>query len=272
MRGLVSALTMAACLCAPSLALAQDAPGETSDPWEGFNRGAFALHQGIDGAVLEPVARGYRAITPAPVREGVMSFLRNLKSPVVFANDVLQGEVNRAGATAGRFAINSTIGVGGIFDPAARMGLERHDEDFGQTLAVWGVGSGPYIFVPVLGPSNMRDLTGAVVDTAFDPLTWAAFDEADEARAIRGAATGVATREQLIESIDGIESTAIDSYVAYRSAYSLSRESAIQNGRSDVQDLPDFGDEISAMETPISPDQTSTGANEQQPEPIQPTP
>jgi phospholipid-binding lipoprotein MlaA len=272
MRGLVSALTLAACLCAPSLALAQQTHGEPGDPLERFNRNMFALHQSLDDAVIEPVARGYRALTPGPVREGVMNFLRNLKSPVIFANDMLQGEVSRAGATAGRFAINTTIGIGGIFDPAAPMGLERHDEDFGQTLAAWGVDSGPYIFVPLIGPSNLRDLSGAIVDVAFDPLTWAGFDSAGEARATRGAVTGVATREQLIETIDGLEGAAIDDYVAYRSAYALTRESAIQNGRTDVQDLPDFGsiDELPAMETPISPDEAPSGANEQQQEPIQP--
>ena len=150
MRGLVSVLTLAACLAVPTVASAQDAAPEsvqpaadTGDPWEGFNRGLFGIHQSVDHAVLAPVARGYRAVTPSPLRTGVLNFLRNLKGPVIFANDVLQGEVNRAGTTAGRFAINTTIGVAGIFDPAPSMGLERHEEDFGQTLAVWGVPSGP---------------------------------------------------------------------------------------------------------------------------------
>ncbi len=248
MRGLVSLVVLAACLAAPTIASAQEAPAyvspaaATGDPWEGFNRGLFSVHQALDGAVLEPVARGYRVATPRLFRAGVSNFLRNLKGPVIFANDVLQGEVNRAGATAGRFAINTTLGVAGIFDPATSMGLERHDEDFGQTLAVWGVPSGPYIFVPLFGPTTLRDGAGQIVDTAFDPLTYADFDDADTARAARGVISGIAQREALIDQIDSFEAQGGDLYVTYRSAYEVSREAAIQNGRANVQDLPDFDD------------------------------
>lgn len=261
MRGLVSVLALTACLAVPTVASAQEtaasepAPAETasnSDPWVGFNRSMFGVHQAVDGAVLEPVARGYRAITPRPVRSGVLNFLRNLRSPVIFANDVLQGEVNRAGNTAGRFAINTTIGIAGIFDPATGMGLERHDEDFGQTLAVWGVPSGPYVFVPVLGPTTVRDGAGRFVDIALDPLTWAEFDDVDTVRTSRTVLSGIAQREVLIDQIDSFEAQGGDLYVTYRSAYEVSREAAIQNGRADVQDLPDFDDidEEPATNTP----------------------
>lgn len=261
MRGLVSVLALTACLAVPTLASAQEAApasdiapsADTSrDPWEGFNRNLFGVHQAIDGAVLEPVARGYRAITPRPLRTGVVNFLRNLRSPVVFANDVLQGEVGRAGNTVGRFAINTTLGIGGIFDPATSMGLDRHEEDFGQTLAVWGVPSGPYLFVPLLGPTTVRDGAGRIIDTAFDPLTWADFDDVDTVRAARTVIAGIAQREALIDQIDGFEAQGGDLYVTYRSAYEVSREAAIRNGRSDVQDLPDFDDidEEPATNTP----------------------
>ncbi len=245
MRGLVSVMVLAACLAAPTTASAQEASADvsaaaSSDPWENFNRGLFSVHQAVDGAVLEPVARGYRVATPRLFRAGVLNFLRNLKGPVIFANDVLQGEVNRAGATAGRFAINTTLGVAGIFDPATSMGLDRHDEDFGQTLAVWGVPSGPYIFVPLMGPTTLRDGAGQIVDVAFDPLTYADFDDADAARAARGIISGIAQREALIDQIDSFEAQGGDLYVTYRSAYEVAREAAIQNGRADVQDLPDF--------------------------------
>lgn len=248
MRGLVSVLALAACLAAPTIASAQEAQADASapvanaDPWEDFNRGMFGVHQAVDGAVLEPVARGYRTITPRPLRTGVLNFLRNLKGPVVFANDVLQGEIGRAGTTAGRFAINTTIGVAGIFDPATSMGLERHEEDFGQTLAVWGVPSGPYMFVPLLGPTTVRDGAGRIVDVAFDPLTWADFDDVDTVRASRTVVAGIAQREVLIDQIDSFEAQGGDLYVTYRSAYEVAREAAIQNGRADVQDLPDFDD------------------------------
>lgn len=251
MRGLVSVLALTACLAVPTLAFAQEAPtaevapvqtSASSDPWESFNRNLFGVHQAVDHAVLEPVARGYRSVTPRPLRTGVVNFLRNLKAPVVLANDLLQGEVNRAGSTVGRFAINTTIGIGGIFDPATSMGLEHHDEDFGQTLAVWGVPSGPYIFVPLMGPTTLRDGAGQIVDVAFDPLSWADFDDVDAVRASRTVVSGIAQRELLIEQIDSLEAQGGDTYVAYRSAFEVSREAAIQNGRADVQDLPDFDD------------------------------
>lgn len=274
MRGLVSVLALTACLAVPSIASAQEAtaPPQTEasrDPWEGFNRHLFGVHQAVDTAVLEPVARGYRVATPRVFRTGVVNFLRNLRGPIVLANDLLQGEVNRAGSTAGRFAINTTIGIGGIFDPATSMGLEHHDEDFGQTLAVWGVPSGPYIFVPLLGPTTLRDSTGQIIDIAFDLVTWTDVDDANAVRLSRAAIFGIAQREILIEPIDSIKAQGGDIYVAYRSAYEVSREAAIQNGRVDVQDLPDFED---IDETPVTntPDGSAGAeANQQQADPIQ---
>ncbi|MBC7770504.1 MAG: VacJ family lipoprotein [Phycisphaerales bacterium] len=245
-------MALAACLSAPSIAFAQEA---VSDPWEGVNRGLFAVHETIDQAVLEPVARGYRAVTPRPVRSGVTNFLRNLRGPVIFANDVLQGEFSRAGTTAARFGVNTTVGIVGVFDPATNFGLERHDEDFGQTLAVWGVGSGPYLFVPIFGPSNVRDTTGRVVDMVFDPLNWARGEEAETARIARGVLTGVSVREQVLETVDGIRANSVDPYASIRTSYSLLRESAIENGRTDVQDLPEFDD------IPETPDSSSGGGS-----------
>lgn len=247
MRG-IAVLTFAAALAAPGLAAAQEAqpvaeataPSDQGDPWEGFNRSMFSLHEGVDEAVLEPVARGYRAVTPGFFRAGVRNVLRNLRGPVIFANDVLQFEVGRAGTTAGRFLINSTIGVAGIFDPATSMGLERHDEDFGQTLAVWGVDEGPYLFIPLMGPSTVRDAFGKIVDVAFDPLTWVEYERINEARAIRTVLSGLSAREQVLETVDDIRRDSLDPYVTIRSSYALLRESAIQNGPADVQDLPEF--------------------------------
>jgi ABC-type transporter MlaC component len=146
---------------------------QNNDPIEPFNRGAYAVHQAIDRNVLAPVARGYRAVVPTPVRLGVRNVLANLRTPVILVNDVLQGEPRRAGDTLGRFVVNSTLGVGGIFDVAGnRLGVRGHAEDFGQTFARWGVGEGPYLFIPVIGPSNPRDLTGFGLGIAADPLVW----------------------------------------------------------------------------------------------------
>jgi phospholipid-binding lipoprotein MlaA len=239
MRAAVSGLTLAIVLATPSLAAAQEAIG---DPWEGLNRDLYAVHDSVDQAVLEPVARGYRAVTPRPVRQGVLNFLRNLRGPVIFANDVLQGEVSRAGTTAARFGVNTTIGIVGIFDPATSIGLERHDEDFGQTLAVWGVESGPYLFIPLMGPTTVRDASGRIVDIVFDPLTWVGGDDVDEYVAARTVTAGIAAREQVIEVVDDVRRDSVDPYVSIRTSYSLLRESAIANGDSNVQDLPDFDD------------------------------
>ena len=268
MRGVLSVLRLAAVLAAPGMANAQEAQ---SDPWEGFNRDMFAVHESVDQAVLEPVARGYRAITPRPVRRGVLNFLRNLRAPVIFVNDVLQGEVGRAGTTAARFGVNTTIGIAGVFDPATNMGLERHDEDFGQTLAVWGVDNGPYIFVPLLGPTTVRDGAGRVVDIALDPLTWAEFDDVDKVRVGRTILAGVATRELVLETVDDIRRDSLDPYVTIRTSYGLLRDSAIQNGPADVEDLPEFEDidELPASEAPEAP---ASGEDSQQSAPIQNAP
>lgn len=237
-----------AVLAMPSLAFAQEQT--VADPLEGFNRQMFAIHEGVDNAVLEPVARGYRAVTPRPLRTGVLNFLRNLRGPVIFANDVLQGEFGRAGTTAARFGVNTTVGIVGLFDPASSMGLERHDEDFGQTLAVWGVGEGPYLFVPLFGPSNLRDTTGRIVDTVFDPLTWVGGDDVNMWRAARTVTAGIAAREQILETVDDIRANSVDPYASIRTSYNLLRESAVQNGRTDVQDLPEFDDIPDSEETP----------------------
>ena len=146
---------------------------ETNDPLEPMNRYFFEVNYGLDQLLFKPVAAWYNLILPAPVEQGVHNFLTNLNSPVIFANDAMQGNGPRAGVTAKRFLINSTLGVAGIFDVAADWwGMKHHDEDFGQTLAVWGVGEGPYLVAPVLGPSNPRDLTGIGVDGVMDPWGW----------------------------------------------------------------------------------------------------
>ncbi|MGE0044157.1 MAG: VacJ family lipoprotein [Hyphomonadaceae bacterium] len=210
------------------------------DPWEGMNRDLFAFHESIDMAVLEPAARGYRSVAPTPVRSGISNFLRNLRGPQIFANDVLQGQPSRAGVTAGRFVINSTLGFLGFFDPASRMGLERHTEDFGQTLGVWGVPPGPYMFIPLFGPTNVRDTIGAVVNLALDPINYLEFDGDTEFMVFRTGMSALSARESVIEAIDNVRESSIDPYVTIRSTYGLLRESSIRNGLSDVQDLPEF--------------------------------
>jgi phospholipid-binding lipoprotein MlaA len=221
--------------------------GDELDPWEGFNRSVYGFNDAIDRAVVEPTAKGYRAITPGFFRSGVRNFIHNLKSPVIFFNDVLQAEPERAAETLGRFALNTTVGVGGLFDVGKSAGVEGHDEDFGQTLAVWGFSSGPYLMLPLLGPSTVRDATGRVVDIAIDPITYADFRHDDTARAVRFGADLLTQRTDAIEAIESIRETSLDPYVSTRSAYFQARASAIRNGE-EADDEQDAAEDSSDSE------------------------
>ena len=213
---------------------------QTNDPLEPTNRALFSVHQAIDGAVLQPVARGYRAAVPPPVREGVRNALGNLRSPVIFINDVAQGEAGRARDTLTRFMLNSTIGLAGIFDVAADMGLPGHTEDFGQTFATAGVPEGPFLFIPVLGPSNPRDIVGFGAGIAANPFTYLTFgsDAANYAYDYGiPVTTAVDTREGLLDPIDEVNRTSLDPYATLRSAYRQLRAREISNAGA-VRDGP----------------------------------
>jgi phospholipid-binding lipoprotein MlaA len=204
---------------------------QNNDPIEPFNRVMYSVHEGIDRVVLRPVAVGYRAVVPRPVRAGVRNVLGNLRTPVILVNDMLQGEPRRAGDTLGRFLINSTVGLGGIFDVARdQFGVRGHNEDYGQTLARWGIGEGPYLFIPVIGPSNPRDLTGFGMGILSDPFLWVGQGAAVDALLwSRAGVTVVDTREELIEPLDDVERTSLDSYSTLRSAYRQRRRVQIDN-------------------------------------------
>ena len=201
--------------------------GTVSDPYEGFNRQMFAFNSEVDKYALGPAAGAYETVTPEFARDRVGDFLHNLKSPVIFINDVLQGEGDRAGDTLGRFLINSTIGVAGLWDVAGYNGIEKHSEDFGQTLAVWGVESGPYLVLPLMGPTTPRDLFGGGIDRALDPLNWTEF----------------ADNPDLDDQIEQLNAQP-EPYVALRRIYSSQRQAEIRNGRINEEeaydDLPDF--------------------------------
>jgi phospholipid-binding lipoprotein MlaA len=216
--------------------------GADADPWEGFNRKIFAFNNAIDGALFVPSARAYRAVTHKKQRKGIRNFLANARTPVILVNDLLQGEFKRAGQTAGRFVVNTTIGFGGMGDPAERMGVPQHSEDFGQTLAVWGTPSGPYIILPIFGPSSVRDGLGAATDTVIDPVFWVRTDAAQYVRYSRAGMTAVSLREPLIEPLEDIQRNSLDYYASFRSFYMQSRKREIANGRTNFDDLPDIGD------------------------------
>lgn len=205
---------------------------QNNDPLEPFNRAMYAVHDGIDTVVLRPSAKVYQTVIPQPVRGGVRNALSNLRSPVVAVNDLLQGEPDRLLVTVGRFMINTTFGLGGIFDVAAAAGMPGHVEDFGQTFATWGVGEGPFLFIPVLGPSNPRDLTGFGLGMAADPLTWIIANNGNTAENLGYARLGLTvldTREDLLETVDAVNETSLDPYATFRSAYRQSRNQQIRN-------------------------------------------
>lgn len=226
-------------------ALAQD----ESDPLEPLNRAVFNVNRVVDGLVIEPAARMYRMFLPRPVRTGVSNVLANASTPVILANDLLQGEWLRAHKTFGRFMLNTIAGFGGILDVATWAGMpEGHYEDFGQTLAVHGVPPGPYLVLPLFGPSNPRDAVGRVADIFFDPIALLAPTDASIGRT---AAEGVSFREENIETIEELRRTSLDFYAATRTLARQLREAEIRNGRpaplddiydENIYDLDEFED------------------------------
>ena len=224
-------VALGACATPPEGPEAMAEFSEINDPLEPLNRAIFGFNLAVDKALVRPVSIAYRDVIPKPGRDGVRNFLDNLETPVVFANDVLQGSAERAGTTAGRFAINSTIGIVGLLDAAASFGLERHDEDFGQTLGVWGFPEGPFLMLPLLGPSPPRDSLGLVFDYFVDPLTYA-FDNNDVEwlSGVRYGVRAIDSRSRTVAALDEIERTSIDFYATVRSLYRQQRADEIRNG------------------------------------------
>jgi phospholipid-binding lipoprotein MlaA len=211
---------------------------DASDPWEPMNRQVFAMNQKIDESVLLPVARGYADVVPEPARDGVHNVLNNFDTPIVFTNDILQGEFGLAIQTVGRFGLNSTLGLGGLIDVATPAGIPYHSADFGQTLGVWGVGDGPYLVLPLLGPDNPRDLAGLVADTFMDPLIYVGIRDYAYWGIGEEAVTVVDTRARNIDTIEDIERSSLDLYATERSLYRQYRNNHIQHGKLDAQSLP----------------------------------
>ena len=199
---------------------------ERNDPLEPMNRYFFEVNRGLDELFLKPAAAAYNAALPDPVQDSVRAFLNNLRTPIILVNDLLQGEGERASITLSRFIVNTSIGLLGLFDVASEIKLDYHDEDFGQTLAVAGVDSGPYLMLPLLGPSNPRDLVGRVVDFAFDPLTYVG---GTDARLGRTAVDTVDSRNRNRETIEALEEGSIDFYATVRDASRQRREDEIRN-------------------------------------------
>jgi phospholipid-binding lipoprotein MlaA len=212
-------------------------PGRTpvgEDRLEGFNRGVYKFNHTVDRAALKPVAKGYKKITPGWIRRGVGNFFANLEYPATIVNQFLQGKPGTGLKDAGRFLVNTTLGLGGLFDVATPIGLDAHDEDFGQTLAVWGVNSGPFITLPLFGPSTVRDAPSRVLDYFFDPLTYA--DIPWEAEWGQRALDLVHTRAELLALDPTLERT-FDPYAFIRDAWLQRREFEIFDGNPPPETL-----------------------------------
>lgn len=194
---------------------------EIKDDWEPFNRAVFQLNKGLDTIFFKPVAKTYRFITPTFVREGASNFLNNLSEPVYFANFVLQGNPDQASNTLGRFLVNSTLGIGGIIDVSSEAGLQKTYTDFGLTLGHWGLETGNYLVLPVIGSSSLRDITGRAVDIAMDPLTYIVHYDFNVSR---GISQFIVNREAVLDFTDDLEQTTLDEYSSIRSIYFQKRE------------------------------------------------
>ena len=240
LRTIVTAILVGVLLTGCASTRAVEGPQDINDPFEPFNRVMFNTTLVVDKVLLRPTAIVYRTVFPQPLRNGVRNFLNNLDSPVILTNDILQGEFARARVTLVRTVVNTTVGIGGLFDVADKWGYPRHREDFGQTLATFGIGEGPYLFIPLFGPANPRDLFGYGTDIFFNPLTYVQWGDESYIPYVRYGVDLIDLRERNIETLDEIEQTSLDYYASVRSLYRQSRNNEINNGAAAVEDLPDF--------------------------------
>lgn len=201
-------------------------PGD-NDPLEGLNRAIFFVNDTLDTWLFRPLAWTYGKIMPDLAKRSIRNAIRNLKAPIIFANDLLQGEVTDSGITLGRLLINSTIGLGGLFEVADEFGLPYHDADFGQTLHAYDIGSGPYLMLPLLGPATVRHGIGQFVDSFFDPLTYV-LDPTE--RLMMGAGKALVRREEILDELDELRKTSVDYYAAIRSLYFQDRAKTLRRG------------------------------------------
>jgi phospholipid-binding lipoprotein MlaA len=267
--------TLLLCLCVLfTCGCASLPPGTTRsprDPWERMNRGTYKFNHGIDRAVLRPVAKGYARVVPQFMQTGVHNFFTNLTYPKVMINDLLQGQLDAFGNDVGRFVANTTIGIGGLFDPATPMGLERNDRDFGQTFGKWGIKSGPYLVLPLFGPSDVRDSVGLGLEYFTDPryfvrnsyVTWPLW-----------ALGLVRTRAELL-SLDSTIDSAYDPYALVRNAYLQHRDFKVNGGQGtqeqDEQEQKLFEEAAQDTDTPAPPAKPQ-GSAPPPPPPEQPSP
>lgn len=223
-------------------ASAMSGDGQAPDPLERVNRKIYAFNQGLDRVLIRPLSVFWHHAAPRPIRQGIDNFLSNLGEPVVFVNDVLQGHPATAAGTATRFTANTIIGLLGIFDVTGATGLPHHDNGFGLTLGRWGVKSGPYIYLPVLGPSTIRDGIGQGVDVLANPLTYARNTGSGGLTTGLSLIGGLDARSEADSDLKALEALSTDPYAALRSFYLQNRQAQISGGKIDLNALPDFDD------------------------------
>lgn len=229
---LFGVLPLLACATPPTDPTALAEFEQTNDPLEPLNRDIFDFNQFLNRILLKPVAIAYRDVVPEFGRDFIRHFLDNLGEPVIFANNLMQGEFERAGETGGRFMMNSTFGLGGILDPATPTGLARQSGDFGQTLYTWGVPDGPYLVLPILGPSNPRDAIGMAVDGYMDPFGYLADDYGVRTSVTIGryVTAGVDELSRNLDMLDELQRDSIDFYASMRSLFRQHRASELRHG------------------------------------------
>lgn len=230
----LSALVLGGCASVPNDPEERKAYYETNDPIEPVNRAIFSFNQGLDAVILKPVASVYKQVLPQTLQDGIRNFLNNLRTPLILANNLLQGDIDGAHQTIARFTTNSILGIGGFGDPAGDLGVKYRSEDFGQTLGVWGIGEGPYLMLPIFGPSNPRDLIGLVVESVADPIDiWADNTDRDAIPISRLLLRGIDRRAGNLKTIDELEKSSLDFYATVRSLYRQVRADEIRNGDTD---------------------------------------
>ncbi len=248
--GWIALLLIAASLSGCASAPARPAGKPTADPWERMNRSIYRFNDAVDRAAVKPVAKTYRKITPDWMRKGIGNFFTNLDQPTVIINDLLQGKPKSALNDTGRLIINTVFGLGGLFDPASGSNIALNDEDFGQTLAVWGVPSGPFLMLPFLGPSTLRDGSAKVGDYYTGPLTYADLRTAVKI-GLRGLDV-IDQRARLLANEGALEQT-YDKYAFIRSVWLQRRQFLIRDGEVPPDDEPEDEEEESADDKPKQP-------------------
>ncbi len=214
-----------------------------SDPLEPVNRAVFSFNDGLDKILLKPTAKAYKTAVPKPARTGVTNVLRNLRSPVNIGNQLLQGDIEGFANDTMRMLVNTTFGIGGLIDVADSAGLKYEREDFGQTMAVWGVGHGPYVVLPVFGPNSLRDHVGISIDSYVDPLRLYLFNtDQEEWHYGRVAATAIDARTELLGTLDELRSGSLDYYAAVRSAQYQNRAALVSDSANDEIMFPEIPD------------------------------